>query len=111
MKMLTESTCKKSWANLSLCVGNTTETQVFKQLIKEHFEPHPYKFEDLKEEMWIWNEKKKEIIYLFKPLDWKPCKGIRYSYGKISSSVNGYYMDFEENRFFPITKALQYQEV
>ena len=36
--MLTESTCKKSWANLSLCVGNTTETQVFKQLIKEYFE-------------------------------------------------------------------------
>ena len=48
MKMLTESTCKKSWANLSLCVGNTTETQVFKQLIKEHFElvEHAKKLQD-----------------------------------------------------------------
>lgn len=35
--MLTEAECEQSWENLSLCVGNTTETKTFKQLIKEHF--------------------------------------------------------------------------
>lgn len=35
--MLTEAECEQSWANLSLCVGNTTETKTFKQLIEEHF--------------------------------------------------------------------------
>lgn len=35
--MLSEKECEQSWANLSLCVGNITETKIFKQLIEEHF--------------------------------------------------------------------------
>lgn len=60
----------------------------------------PLKFEDLKEGMWIWDDKTKSYIYIFKPLDWKPVKGIRYASHIITNSVEGYYMDFEESRFY-----------
>ena len=73
--------------------------------------PPAYKFKDLKSNMWIWDDKEKEVIYLLKPLNWEPCKGLRYAPGKINHSAEGYYMDFEENRFFPVTKAMEYQEV
>lgn len=36
--MLTEKECLNSYALLTLCVGNITETKIFKQLIEEHFE-------------------------------------------------------------------------
>lgn len=70
------------------------------QLINEHFDNQPLKFEDLHEGMWIWDDKTKSYIYIFKPLDWKPVKGIRYASHIITNSVEGYYMDFEENRFY-----------
>ena len=44
----------------------------------------PLKFEDLHEGMWIW----------------EPVRGIRYASHIITNSVEGYYMDFEENRFY-----------
>lgn len=65
----------------------------------------PYKFEDLQAGMYLYDVKKDEIIYLFKPLDWHPTKGLRYSYEKIDHSAYGFYMDFEENRFFPVQMA------
>lgn len=36
--MLTKKECLNSYALLTLCVGNITETKIFKQLIEEHFE-------------------------------------------------------------------------
>lgn len=65
----------------------------------------PYKFENLKADMYLYDVKKNEIIYLFKPLNWEPIFGLRYSYEKIDHSAYGYYMDFEENRFFPVQMA------
>lgn len=70
------------------------------QLINEHFDNQPLKFENLHEGMWVWDDKAKSYIYIFKPLDWKPVKGIRYASYIITNSAEGYYMDFEENRFY-----------
>ena len=70
------------------------------QLINEHFDNQPLKFENLEEGMWVWDDKAKSYIYIFKPLDWKPVKGIRYAERIINDSANGYYMDFEENRLY-----------
>ena len=70
------------------------------QLIKEHFDPQPYKFRELNKEMWVWDDKTKSYIYIFKPLEWEPVRGIRYASHIITNSVEGYYMDFEENRFY-----------
>ena len=36
------------------------ESEIFKQLIEEHFYPQSLKFENLKKDMWIWDDKYKE---------------------------------------------------
>lgn len=109
--------------NDEFCQAMKGYISVIENLIKEHFElvekyemlentysmfcedylnPQPYKFEDLKADMYLYDAKKNEIIYLFKPLDWEPTKGLRYSYEKIDHSAYGFYMDFEDNRFYPV---------
>lgn len=110
----------------------TNELEVLMDLIKEHFElvekyeenlkyideqhrvitrmfssiekdlnPKPYKFEELKKGMWVWDNRYKEVGLIT-----LVCRypHIRYCDGSISDSK------FEEGRFFPITKALEYQE-
>ena len=73
-----------------------------KQLIKERFEPHPYKFEDLKPNMWVWDDVNEDCIQIAKINEY----GGIYWYGALTE----YEADkFKENRFFPITKAMQYQ--
>lgn len=70
-----------------------------KQLIKERFEPHPYKFEDLKPNMWVWDDVNEDCIQIAKINEY----GGIYWYG----SITEYEADkFEEGRFFPVTKAM-----
>ena len=84
------------------------ELDLIDQLIDEHFRIKvlyekinpPLKFKDLKADMWLWDNKAKAYIYLYKPLDWKPIKGLRYAERRINNSVEGYYMDFERERFY-----------
>ena len=42
------------------------ESEIFKQLIEEHFYPQPLKFENLKKDMWIWDDKYKECRKIYK---------------------------------------------
>lgn len=69
-------------------------------LLQELVDNPPLKFEDLKEGMWVWDNKNKSYIYIFKPLVWEPVKGIRYASHIITNSAEGYHMGFEENRFY-----------
>lgn len=69
-------------------------------LIKEHFDNKPLKFKELEVNMWIWDNKNKCWLFLLKPLDWEPVEGLRYAERRIDNSVDGYYMDFEANRFY-----------
>lgn len=64
------------------------------------FKNQPLKFEELKPNMWVWDNKTKSYIFIFKTLNWEPIKGLRYANMIIYHSVEGYYMDFEENRFY-----------
>lgn len=70
------------------------------ELIEEYFDNQALKFEELKENIWVWDNKTKSYIFIFKPLNWEPTKGIRYANMIIYHSAEGYYMDFEENRFY-----------
>lgn len=121
---LTYDMCYTAWVEiLRNPLSSAKEMDILESLIKKHFElvekhemlentysmfcedylnPQPYKFEDLKADMYLYDAKKNEIIYLFKPLDWEPTKGLRYSYEKIDHSAYGFYMDFEDNRFYPV---------
>lgn len=64
----------------------------FQQLINEHFDNPPLKFEELHEEMWVWDDKYKEYCFIY------------FIAGKYPHRL---YIDncqsdseFEENRFY-----------
>ena len=69
----------------------------FKELIDEHFNPKPYKFEDLKPNMWVYDGIEKLICQI--GLISKNAIHREYVDGTISDSP------FEENRFFPVQCA------
>ena len=84
------------------------------QLIKEHFDPKPYKFEELKPNMWVWDDKEK-VCFQCNPMistDMAQCvtyMSYWYNDGEDYDKFHEEYDEFEENRFYPLTKALQYQ--
>ena len=75
----------------------------------------PYKFEDLKKGMWVWDDKG---LYCFEcnpaiSTDMAQCvtyNAFWYNCGEDEDEFFEEYDEFEEGRFFPITKALEYQE-
>lgn len=90
------------------------DVMVFMQLIEEHFNPQPYKFEDLKVGIWVWDDEEHELTkileaYVTDENDDVYVKGVpivKHGLHKFSWS----YSVFKEGRFFPITKALEYQK-
>lgn len=76
---------------------------VFADLIFYHFNPQPYKFEDLKVGMWVWDSVKQRCLKIKKTI--ADCLGQRivtcYS---INESIY-YPLNFEDNRFFPVQMA------
>ena len=89
------------------------DVMVFMQLIEEHFNPQPYKFEDLKVGIWVWDDVEHEYrkileAYVTDENDDVYVKGVpivKHGLHKFSWS----YSVFKEGRFFPLTKALEYQ--
>lgn len=87
----------------------------FEQLIKEYFNPQPYKFDELKKGMWVWDNKG---LYCFKcnpAISKNGTRCVTYSHfwincGDEEDEFFEEYDEFEEGRFFPVTKALEYQE-
>lgn len=69
----------------------------------------PYKFEDLKPNMWVWDDKYKSYL---KIIGFDKIKGLDLSI-YVSSGVGIYkhdfYIEFKENCLYPVTKVMQYQ--
>lgn len=69
---------------------------------------YPYKFEDLKEGMWVWDDVAKECLYVIKFFA-APFTGAKYfSYLGIYKNleeIKKLDIKFEENRFFPVQCA------
>lgn len=65
---------------------------ILKQIIDKHFDNPPLKFEELKPNMWVWDNKIKE----FRKIDRvnKMYHGIEYF------NTYGWFIEFEENRFY-----------
>lgn len=84
-------------------------------LIVEFIDPQPYKFEELKKGMWVWDDKG---LYCFECNPAISKNGTRcvtynafwYNCGEDEDEFFEEYDEFKEGRFFPITKALEYQE-
>lgn len=75
--------------------------------LSDVYNPKPYKFEDLKTNMWVWDNVAKECLYVVRPfittgvrVKYFTCLGI-WNLEKIKK-LN---MKFEENRFFPVEYA------
>ena len=70
------------------------------------------KFEDLKVGIWVWDDKEKECIYITKTFI--SISGFNvFTYLGIYQNLEELKkldMLFEENRFYPVTKALEYQK-
>lgn len=101
---LTEDMCYNAWLNIFRNpLSCAKELDILESLIKEHFNPNPYKYEDLKVGMWVWENKLKMCVKIrgIIELEDENKKCIDYGFG---------YVMYIENRLFPITKALEYQE-
>lgn len=89
------------------------DVMVFMQLIEEHFNLQPYKFEDLKELIGkpIFDYKYKEFYILAEVKEEELYKDEGLEKIMICSDKKGLMrVYFEEGRFFPVTKGLEYQE-
>ena len=70
----------------------------------------PYKFEDLKPNMWVWDNVAKECLYVVRPFI---TTGVRVKYFTCIGiwnleKIKKLNMEFEENRFFPVQYAHQF---
>ena len=69
----------------------------------------PYKFEDLKPNMWVWDNVAKECLYVVRPFI---TTGVRVKYFTCLGICNlekiTLKIEFEENRFFPVQYANQF---
>ena len=79
----------------------SAENDVLKRKVSEYENPQPYKFEDLNSDMWVWDNDIKEVIHIRSVVD-----DDLYFLSVGEEDVG--YAEFEEGRFFPVTKALEY---
>lgn len=71
-----------------------------KKLIEEHFTPQSLKFEELHENMWVYDVKNKCCIYIEELTVDNPMMIIRYPMS--NRELNCEWCNFEENRFYPV---------
>lgn len=76
--------------------------------LNDVYNPKPYKFEDLKPNMWVWDNVAKECLYVVRPfvgsftgVKYFTCLGIYKNLEEIKKLD----IKFEENRFFPVQCA------
>ena len=85
-------------------------TRTFSYLEK-YINPQPYKFEELYKGLWVWDDDKKQCIECApgKNAMGEKCVWYWYDYdfeGELSED----YVEFEDGRFYPITKAHYYNQ-
>ena len=78
--------------------------------------PQPYKFEDLKVGIWVYDDKQQfedfRFIKIDKILSEFDCEHLYHDKNKkvFFDNISCHAREFEENRFYPVTKALEYQK-
>ena len=78
--------------------------------------PQPYKFEDFKIGLWVYDIQPecKEFTFfkITKILSESDCESLYHDRKKkvFFDNITGHAREFEDGRFFPITKALEYQK-
>lgn len=85
----------------------SAENAILQRKLSCYENSQPYKLEDLKEGMWVFDCIKNRVNKIIETFN--ADFGIPYI--KIDDGFGEWVIvEFEENRFFPITKAMEYQE-
>lgn len=74
--------------------------------LSDVYNPKPYKFEDLKVGMWVWDVEFKDCIKIkivFEPCNLYPKGSLKAYHDLNEEQLN--FIEFEENRFFPVQMA------
>ena len=106
--MLTKEECEKALDHFEKCYwdqdnsygamnGVRKDLDILNKLIHEHFDNPPLKFDELEENMWVWDNKRKVkllIAYCYSEDD--------MGYYNLSNPEDYKYIhiEFEENRFY-----------
>ncbi|WRK54607.1 hypothetical protein SD457_06685 [Coprobacillaceae bacterium CR2/5/TPMF4] len=96
------TSCDKTCQNLINHAKKLSDSN--DELRKQLYFCEPYRFEDLYEGMWVWDDKWEEAKNIRK-IQLQDCFNKRWI-----CFTEGRWLEFEEGRFFPATKAMQYQE-
>ena len=89
-------------------VAPQIKCDVMERLIEVHFEPQPYKFEDLKKGMWVWDKSYQEVCYIHSIVS---KEKIYCEYLESHCSIGQYEIEFfEANRFYPVQMANEVKE-
>ncbi|WP_270837117.1 hypothetical protein [Faecalibacillus intestinalis] len=72
------------------------ESEIFKRLIEEHFNPQPLKFEDLTPGMWVYDAPYEEIVRI------KEIESNEWIFLECIKSKDLSNTFFQEGRFYPI---------
>lgn len=86
----------------SKCAKEHEKLKKWLEELKELKNPQPYKFEDLKAGMWIWDNQIKGVIQVKKILTKKYCKYLYHDKNKKVFIDEFGAIEFEENRFYPV---------
>lgn len=110
MSKLNKEECRASLAGLyamaQITVRNSEELKfaigndfdLLTQLINEHFDNPPLKFEELKEGMWVWDRKYKEYKKVYMYDEFEECYWLSVIDSECDEPI--YEENFEENRFY-----------
>ena len=108
-KMLTKEECLDALSTLEMEIMNAyslpytykervlSVSGVLFKLIKEHFDNPPLKWEELHEDMWVWDNYTEEYITVYCD-KFANCYRFYYAGTEISKKI--FEKDFEENRYF-----------
>ena len=84
--------------------NHTALSLAFDDLYNLLYRPKPYKFEDLKPNMWVWDDELK-ACFLIKVIKPKTHWNIVIYANYLTDTFDR--LEFEEGRYFPVTKAME----
>lgn len=103
MKIINKDDCLQALNAIKMYGGINiplSAFDTFDRLIEEHFSPQSLKFEELHENMWVYDVKNKCCIYIEEFTVDNQMMIIRYPMSNRDSNCE--WCNFEENRFYPI---------
>lgn len=93
--MSTKKECENALMNLCSSNAKVKDRHIFKDLIEEHFDNPPLKFEEIKENMWVWDNENNSWLKVIGFYGFN----IHVQFG-IGIHKNDCYVEYVENRFY-----------